>query len=172
MDGKRGKCICLCRSGSIGYYHQHILSKVRGNHLNNSSTWKTDGWKNGWVCGREGERGWDRGKMLEEEEKRKAKRGRKTSVMDWVTDKPRERETKGWRMMWVRKDEKDKQIKARLDLSSGNEYNTSVGVCVFENGFQNINESLQREHKRKLSFSQLPVPSAALAPFIQICTIM
>lgn len=70
MDGgnEGGKWMYVWRSRSIGYYHQHTLSKLYGNYLNHSISWETDGWMEGMERNRE--------------RKRRRKEKRKTSVID------------------------------------------------------------------------------------------
>lgn len=78
MDGgnEGGKWMYVWRSKSIGYYHQHTLSKLYGNDLNHSTSWET----NGWMDGREREWGGDGEKKREEEEER----GVKEKTHEWM----------------------------------------------------------------------------------------
>ena len=72
MEG--GKCMYVWRSRSIGYYHQHTLSKLYGNNMNHSTTWdrRMDG------GGRE------RGSEEKMVRKKRSKWGKNKS--DWLRD--------------------------------------------------------------------------------------
>lgn len=104
IDGKKegGKWRYVWRRRSIGYYHQHTLSKY-GNDQNHFTTWEMDGWMDG--------RGEESGSEEGMERKRKKKRGvrekKQQPSIKWLTNGKYEG---GCRRIWSRKDEGNKNL--------------------------------------------------------------